>query len=126
MTQQSRRCSGVETIGEFTTSSTVTTSRSMACGLYWACVLAATLIQASCSLVVPYSYMWRAAHMAYMFTTVGPNGYSNIMSGWAGLPARAAVPVAWPSLRGRPASVSRAMLQRPAAIASAACATIIR
>ena len=26
----------VETIGELTTSSTVTTSRSMACGLYWA------------------------------------------------------------------------------------------
>ena len=33
ITQQSSRCSGVATIGDFTTSSTVTTSRSMACGL---------------------------------------------------------------------------------------------
>src|ERR1700710_2613292 len=96
MTQQSSRCSGVETIGELTTSSTVTTSRSIALGLYCAWVDAATLIQASCSEVVPNSYMWRWAHMAYMFTTVGEYGYSNIMSGWAGLPARAAVPVAWP------------------------------
>ena len=61
MTQQSSRCSGSETMGEFTTSSTVTTLGSMACGLYWAWVEAATLIQASCSEVVPYSYMWRCA-----------------------------------------------------------------
>ena len=33
ITQQSSRCSGVATIGDFTTSSTVTTSRSIACGL---------------------------------------------------------------------------------------------
>src|SRR3984885_12303679 len=36
MTQQSRRCSGLETIGELTTSSTVTTLRSIAFSLYWA------------------------------------------------------------------------------------------
>ena len=71
ITQQSSRCSGVETIGDFTTSSTVTTSRSIACGLCCAWCDAATLIQASCSPVVPYSCMCRAAHMAYMFTTVG-------------------------------------------------------
>ena len=45
------------------TCSTVTTSRRKACSFHWAWVLAATLIQASCSLVVPYSYMWRMAHM---------------------------------------------------------------
>ena len=72
MTQQSSRCSGSEIIGEFTTSSTVTTSRNSACSLYCAWCEAATLIQASCSAVVPNSYMWRMAHMAYMFTTVGP------------------------------------------------------
>ena len=72
MTQQSSRCSGSEIIGEFTTCSTVTTSRSNACSLYCAWCEAATLIQASCSAVVPNSYMWRVAHMAYMFTTVGP------------------------------------------------------
>ena len=32
-------------------------------GSHWAWWLAATLIQASCSEVVPYSYMWRMAHM---------------------------------------------------------------
>ena len=63
MTQQSSRCSGSATIGEFTTSSTVTTSRSMACGLCCAWCEAATLIQASCSDVVPNSCMWRIAHM---------------------------------------------------------------
>ena len=78
------------------------------------------MIQASCSLVVPYSCMWRVAHIAYMFAVAGPYGNSNCISGWAGLPARGAVPVAWPSLRGRPASVISAMLQRPAAIASSA------
>src|SRR5665213_868309 len=46
ITQQSRRCSGVETIGELTTSSAVTTLRSMACSLYCAWCDAATLIQA--------------------------------------------------------------------------------
>jgi hypothetical protein len=126
MTQQSSRCSGLAMIGERTTSSTVTTSRSSACSLCCACCEAATLIQASCSLVVPYSCMWRCAHIAYTLATVGPYGYSNCMSGTAGLPARGAVPVAWPSLRGRPASVTKATLQRPAAMASAACATCSR
>ena len=52
-------------IGELTTSSTVTTSRSSAWGLCWACWEAATLIQASCALVVPYWCMWRMAAIAY-------------------------------------------------------------
>ena len=67
--------------------------------------------------------MWRAAHIAYWFTTVGPYGYSNCMSGAEGLPARGAVPVAMPSLRGRPARVISATEQRPAAIASSAWPT---
>ena len=62
-TQQSSRCSGSAIIRELTTSSTVTTSFRKACSFHWAWWLAATLIQASCSLVVPYSYMWRMAHM---------------------------------------------------------------
>src|SRR3982750_1775158 len=73
MTQQSSRCSGSEMIGEFTTSSTVTTSFSSACGLYCAWCEAATLIQASCSEVVPNSYMWRIAHMAYQVGYVQPS-----------------------------------------------------
>ena len=95
----------------------------MACGLYCAWCEAATLIQASCSLVVPYSCMWRMAHMAYMLAVAGPYEYSNCISACAGLPARGAVPVAWPSLRGRPARVISATLQRPAAIASIAWPT---
>ena len=71
ITQQSRRCNGSAIIGELTTSSTVTTSRSIACGLYCAWCDAATLTQASCSLVVPYWYMWRIAHIAYMFAVAG-------------------------------------------------------
>ena len=59
-------------IGELTTSSTVTTSRSSARGLCCAWRDAATLIHASWALVVPYSCMWRMAAMAYWFTTVGP------------------------------------------------------
>src|SRR3989442_273205 len=47
ITQQSRRWSGSVMIGELTTSSTVTTSRSIACGLCWACCDAATFTQAS-------------------------------------------------------------------------------
>ena len=65
MTQQSSRCSGSEIIGELMTSSTVTTSRKSAFGLCWACCEAATLIQASCALVVPYWCMWRIAAIPY-------------------------------------------------------------
>ena len=64
MTQQSSRCSGSAITGELTTSATVTTSGSMALGLCCAWCEAATLIQASCSLVVPYWCMWRMAHIA--------------------------------------------------------------
>ncbi len=70
-------------MGEPTTSATVTTSRSIACGLCWACWEAATLIHASCSLVVLNSCMWRIAAIAYWFTTVGENGASNATSGAA-------------------------------------------
>src|SRR5215467_12951788 len=44
MTQQSSRCNGSATIGELTTSSIVTTLRSIACGLCCAWWEAATLI----------------------------------------------------------------------------------
>ena len=71
MTQQSSRCSGSAIIGELTTSSTVTTSRSIACGLYCAWCEAATLTHASCWLVVPYWCMWRIAHIAYMLAVAG-------------------------------------------------------
>jgi hypothetical protein len=71
MTQQSSRCSGSAIIGEPTTSFTVTTSRTIACGLCCAWCDAATRIHASCSLVVPCSCMWRMAAIAYMFTVVG-------------------------------------------------------
>ncbi len=64
MTQQSSRCNGSAMTGEFTTSATVTSSGSMAFGLCCAWCEAATLIQASCSLVVPCWCMWRMAHMA--------------------------------------------------------------
>ncbi|CFP59237.1 Uncharacterised protein [Bordetella pertussis] len=37
--------------------------RSSACSLCWAWCEAATLTQASCSLVVPYSCMWRRAKL---------------------------------------------------------------
>src|SRR6266849_7146769 len=53
ITQQSSRCSGSAIRGDSTTSLTVTTFRSGACGLCCACWDAATLIQANCSLVVP-------------------------------------------------------------------------
>jgi hypothetical protein len=76
ITQQSRRCSGSLIMGELSTSSTVTTSRRNACGLCWAWWDAATLTQASCSLVVPNSCMWRIATIAYMLTMVGRNGAS--------------------------------------------------
>src|SRR5205814_3469057 len=82
-TQQSSRCNGSHIIGDASTSSTETLLRSSAWGLYWAWCEAATLTQASCSLVVPNSYMCRIAHIAYWFTTVGPNGYSNWTSGAA-------------------------------------------
>ena len=72
MTQQSSRCSGSATIGEFTTSSTVTTFGSIACGLCCAWWDAATFTQASCSDVVPNWCMWRRAAMAYMFAVAGP------------------------------------------------------
>src|SRR4029453_8791754 len=123
MTQQSSRCSGSEIIGELMTSSTVATSPRSAFGLCCACCEAATLIQASCALVVPYWCMCRMAAIPYWFATVGPYGYSNGASGDAATGARGTVPVATPSARGRPASVMSATLHLPRAIASAACAT---
>ena len=67
------------------------------------------------------------AHMAYMFTTVGPYGNSKGSSG-VGVPPRlrGTVPVAMPSARGRPARVISATLHLPIAIASAAWATCSR
>ena len=78
---------------------------------------------ASCSDVVPNSCMCRIATIAYMFAMVGPYGISNCTSGMVWLCTRGAVPVAWPSERGRPASVMSATSHLPAAIACAACDT---
>src|SRR5581483_2056393 len=84
---------------------------------------AATLIQASCSLVVPYWYMWRIAHIAYMLAVAGAYGSSNADSGIGTVGWRGAVPVAMPSARGRPARVISAIEHLPRAIASAAWPT---
>src|SRR3989442_1412813 len=46
--------------------------------------------------------MWRMAAIAYMFAVAGANGNSNGASGMAAAGTRGAVPVAWPSERGRP------------------------
>ena len=67
--------------------------------------------------------MWRMAAIAYMFAVAGANGNSNGASGMAAAGTRGAVPVAWPSERGRPASVISATVHLPSAMASAACAT---
>src|SRR4029450_1969885 len=91
MAQTWSRCSGSEIIGELMTSSTVTTSRKSAFGLCCACCEAATLIQASCALVVPYWCMCRMAAIPYWFATVGPYGYSNGASGDAATGGRGTV-----------------------------------
>jgi hypothetical protein len=70
ITQQSSRRSGSATRGEASTSSVVYTVRSSAWGLCWAWCDAATLTHASCSIVVPYSCMYRRASMPYMPATV--------------------------------------------------------
>ncbi len=57
-----------------------------------------------------------------MLGVTGPNGASHVASGTLPTTGRALVPE-WPSLRGRPARVISATSHRPAAIASAACAT---
>src|SRR5918912_1880652 len=114
-TQQSSRCSGSLSIGEASTSSTLTGFGSNACGLYWACSDAATLTQASCSLVVPNSYMCRCAASAYIPSVLVPYTSSNDVSGLV-LADRGAC-----SLRGRFASVTSATLHLPSAIAAAAC-----
>ena len=57
--QQSRRCRGFTTQREPTTSATVTRSFMRALGFWEACLLWATFTCATCSEVVPYSYMWR-------------------------------------------------------------------
>src|SRR5260370_208940 len=84
MTQQSSRCSGSAIIGELTTSSTGTTARSIACGLCCAWGEAATLIQASCSLLVAYCCMDRHAHIAYSFAVAGAewHGGGGLSVGW--------------------------------------------
>ncbi|MCY1250578.1 hypothetical protein D9M72_642290 [compost metagenome] len=99
----------------------------MAWGLCCAWAAAATLIQASCSEVVPNSCMWRAAARAYMFTVTGLYGISQGTSGVDAVTRRWPTPTPLPpSVRGRPASVISATLHLPAAMACAACATWIR
>ena len=107
MTQQSSRWSGSEIIGEPTTSSTVTTSRSTACGLCSAWCEAATLIQASCSLVVPNWCMWR---MRTSRTGSRPSARTGTRGARPGWPGRSSGRGAGGHAlaRGRPASVMRA------------------
>ena len=62
--QQSRRCSGEDTSREARTSSTLIRSRNFACGFSDACLRVVTAISASCSLVVPNSYICRCAARA--------------------------------------------------------------
>ena len=57
--QQSSRCRGLTIHREASTSATVTRSLSSALGFCEACLLWATFTWATCSEVVPYSYMWR-------------------------------------------------------------------
>src|SRR3981081_1590096 len=102
-TQLSSRCSGSLSMGEFSTSSTVTGFWSSACLLYWACSDAATLTHANCSLVVPYSYMWRDAARAYMPSVLVPYTNSNAVSGLG------VIDRGLDSLRGRFDRLSRAM-----------------
>ncbi len=94
----------------------------MAWGLCCAWCEAATLIQASCSAVVPYWNIWRIATIAYRFTVTGLKGASNGWSGRLAPQLRACVPLE-PSERGRPASVISATLHLPTAMACAACDT---
>ena len=76
--QQSSRLNGHEIRREFSTSSIVIGSRIIAFGFSIAHLRVATAISASCSLVVPYSYMWREQAIAYAPTGCGrPNGASN-------------------------------------------------
>src|SRR5262249_62210640 len=65
--QQSRRCNGLTIQREPTMSCTVTRSFWMALGLLDACLLCATLTCATCSDVVPYSYMWRINVSAHVW-----------------------------------------------------------
>ena len=93
----------------------------MARGLCWACWLAATLIAASCALVVPNSCMCRRAASAYIDTVVGPNTDSKPASGAAD---RRTPSGRWPGCDlGSPASVISATRHLPAAIAAAAWPT---
>ena len=58
--------------GDLTPAIALTGFGSIACGLYWACSENATFTHASCSLVVPNSYMWRCAANAYMPIVLAP------------------------------------------------------
>ncbi len=78
---------------EASTSSTVIGSRYLAWGFRLACLRIVTAISASCSLVVPYSCMWRCATSAYEPTMVGPKGASKLSGGSRTKPP-APVPIA--------------------------------
>ena len=62
--QQCSLVKGSAIIGELCTSSMVISSRYMASGFSEALYRVETAISASCSMVVPYSCMWRMAAMA--------------------------------------------------------------
>ena len=92
-TQQSSRCSGLQIQREPTTSWTVTRSFRSALGFCEACLLCATRTRATCSEVVPYSYMWRMNVGAKLCPALripkGTCARSSPRTGWA---ARAPVP----------------------------------
>jgi hypothetical protein len=91
--QQSSRWSGLQIQREAITSATVTRSLRNAFGFWEACLLWATRTWATCSDVVPYSYMWRMKVGAKFWPALRmPNGTwarSRPRTGWA---ARAPVP----------------------------------
>ena len=107
-------------MGDAITSSTVTASFNQAFGLCAACRDAATLIQASCSEVVPNSCICLAATIPYISTIEAAWGASN---GVSGVGANGIFADFMPAARGRPARVISATLHLPVAIACAAWAT---
>ena len=88
----------------------------------WACSDAATLIQASCSLVVPNSCMCRLAGERVVAHRAGDADL--LEAGLRGVARCGPVPPGrWPPVRGRPASVMSATRHLPAAMAAAAWPT---
>jgi len=113
-TQQSRRCSGSEIIGEFSTSSTVTTSRSIACFVVLG-VVGCRDLDPGQLLAGGAEELMHVAHGAHAVDIVRGRAIGGLESASAPLARGGIGPV-----RGLPASVISAIEHFPAAIASAA------